>query len=622
LPVAVGGFLFNSCLNPITGEYEIPPFAISINPATEGVLIFKNATTSEKLTKVWVDPVAPSEFYETSVGVNSSYVVTETAPNGKEIPKRFDSGNLYFSVEGSAQPVYTVAAFGVTYVTISEYIEAGVGTTVINVDVVSPNGPLTVQLEGGNFTIKLDDDQYVAIDNYIKQQLIAPILVHNATSSAEPILVKLDAVAYGTKEVEIRQGEYKTISLSNFDQADANHTVTAVVAGQQSGSTYVNVWRKDPARSYEEHVNAVRITDDLFSGSIANKNITYHITANGGWGNNSSPDYDTMKLTFTFSSELDYTPDIQKTSSSSTFNILPPGLKPTADPRTFTMDVETTWENTRVEFKAASPGIDPSIHKVAVFKGYNQDPSLNGSVTGALHSFNVRYTTDDTYTMTLTSKGWTYHSAGQGQFSNLEAFKAKAAIPRNQEVTVRCFWIYVDGTYDINGDRVVTAEYRLDDYTYFLRDYISGANYIKLERNPGGVGYKFKVGNKTAPAYAYDTDNGVGKPWPYKLGTVAASYGEDYNTSIRNNNNTQVHGLYMIASAQGVHDIRVPVYIFDGTYSTPTTAPITKLTPVPLSGDSVYVGGQTNYYFPIHGVGISTDVLIKYGLQFDLWVQQ
>jgi hypothetical protein len=509
--------------------------------------------------------------------------------------------------------VYTVAAFGVTYVTIGEIaLDSGGGTTtVINVDVVSPNGPLSVQFEGGSFTIKLDNSQYVAIDNYIKQQLIAPILVHNNTSIDEPILVNLDEVAYGTKAVEIPRGEYKTISLSNFDQADANHTVTAVVGGKQSATTYVNVWRKDPARSYDEHVNAVRITDELFDGSVfADRNITYHITPNGGLDFPYSPYRQTTELTFTFSSELKYTPKIEKVSGDSAFG----PLTPTDDPRTFTMSVFGNPGSSTAIFQTTSPGIDPGEHTVVIAQTYSPGSvyidSTEHNTTYHIHSFTVQYTTDQEYTMTYKEGKWNYSSAS-GPIADLKEFKKVAALPRNVEHTIHYSWEIEEVTWN-NGVGTRGTFHQLGQYGYFIRDHFTGVNYVDLALNPGvGKGYKFKVGNKTIPAYAYDNGSG---PWPFKIAVAFAHISPDIISSYPNTR------IDYIRSGMEPNQVRIPVLINHGSNRIGTST-LTDKTGLgsPLLGLDLKWMDPT--YFSIHGIGVSTGISIT-GFQFDLWVQQ
>ncbi|MDR1971583.1 MAG: hypothetical protein LBQ46_06640 [Treponema sp.] len=266
LSAVLGALLLNACINPISGEYEIPAIGVTINPATEAVLVFKNDSSAPKKTNVWLTPHDPGtpgnfEYYESTVSVNSSYVVTETASDGKVIPKRFKSGNLYFAVEGSAQAVYTVAAFGVTYVTLRNGpVDSGGGpTTVINVEVVNPGGPFAVQLVDGNFTIQLDNSQFGSIKNYLDQKLMALVLVWNRTSFN--LTCAIENVPYGTLAEDIPPGENRTIALPVFDQANANYWVTATNTANpnQSKKTYVNVWR---GYEYDEqnHINYVEFT--------------------------------------------------------------------------------------------------------------------------------------------------------------------------------------------------------------------------------------------------------------------------------------------------------------------------------------------------------------------------
>jgi hypothetical protein len=63
LPVAIGVFLFNSCLNPITGEYEIPPIPvqgeITVDNINSSELQFINHTKSMDIVKVEI-----TRFYE------------------------------------------------------------------------------------------------------------------------------------------------------------------------------------------------------------------------------------------------------------------------------------------------------------------------------------------------------------------------------------------------------------------------------------------------------------------------------------------------------------------------------------------------------------------------------
>jgi hypothetical protein len=603
LPFVLAAFLYGSCINPISGEYEIPAISVTINPATEAVIIFKNTTSSEKKTKVWVSP-ASSEYYETTIGPHSSYVVTQTDSDGKVVPKRFSSGNHYFSVEGTSLPAYTVAAFGVTYITISDAtIDSGGGlTTIINVDVVNPSGPLTVQLAEGSFTIKLDNGQFVAVENYINQQLVAMVLVRNDTAIPDPVIFEIKDVPYGTTKIEVPKGQSSTISLSNFNQADPNHVVTALVNGVTKAKN-VNVWR---GHEYDEgnSINYIRVTDADFGINPPVADITYEITADGGLGNPySAVEYDTTTLTFTFSKKPDATPVIQKVSGAATFNSLT--LQQTGDDRIFILQGITlvTAPQETLKFKTTTAGIDQSDHPVFVYK--HQDPPAG--FTGSKFQFRavwVKYTLNGVlYTMIYKDGNWTYSG---NNVLTLDEFKTQAAIPRNQNLRIDYHWQINEVHYE-NGSETnfpnsgySKKTWELAQYGYFLVDEFSGANYVDLALNPGAnQGITFKVGNKTNPHYAFDDGS---QPWPFKTGIAFSP--TDAKTTVWVNSGLGFMFPYQMNRGSNV------IGPSNLTNQLPPGATLLGKT----------VEGLPQHYIPVYGVGVTTEVPV-YGVQFDLWIK-
>jgi hypothetical protein len=341
----------------------------------------------------------------------------------------------------------------------------------------------------------------------------------------------------------------------------------------------------------------VELKNEDFGGTTPN--ITYQITANGGSGDPYAPTYNTTLLTFTFSSAPPAGITMQKVSGAVS---LTSGLIGTGDPRVFTMSVDATpltgSQETAV-FKTTTAGVDPSDHQVFVYK--QQTPAGFTGSKFLFKRFWITYTTTQPFTQTYENGQWTYSSA-TGPINDLATFKAQAALPRNQEHTIYYTWILRYENYS-NGAIIDEDLIELGQYGYFLVDEYSGANYVDLTLNPGvGAGYKFKVGARTSPYYAYDDGSSI---WPFKTGIAFSAT-----------------------------DTKSPVTVATGLpWPLPSTVTKQMNTGSPVLGESPLNGwgtlnpamdknvvGLPQHYIPVYGVGVTTDVPV-YGLQFDLWVK-
>jgi hypothetical protein len=259
-----------------------------------------------------------------------------------------------------------------------------------------------------------------------------------------------------------------------------------------------------------------------------------------------------------------------------------------------------------VVFKTTTAGVDPSDHQVFVYK---QQTSTGFTGTKYLfNSLNISYTTDRNYLQVYSKAGWEYFYIDSGsplpQKTTPDQFKGMAAIPRNQEITIHYNWQLQAVSY-INGVKQsgINGVY-LGQYGYFLVDEYSGANYVDLDLIEGvGAGYKFKVGNRTSPYYAYDDGT---TPWPFKTGIAFSATDTKTGVSVAT-------GLPWPLPSTVTKQMNTGSPVIG-------TSPLTNQTNPgnPLLGKTVE--GLPQHYIPVYGVGVTTDVPV-YGLQFDLWVK-
>ena len=281
--------LLSSCL----GSYDSLPDLnieirgeIVIDPFSDAVIIFRNKTSEERKVSISVDEQG-TEQYQATIKSSSTWAIS-TFEDGKYLPKKFAPGNLFLVIDNDIQPLYTVAAIGVTYITISESgVSIGETGIVVNVDVILPQGPFEVDFDKNMIISGAISVEIPVLTEYLREKTDTAAIVRNDTGFNEPLLVTVEDQKYGTQILTVpyssdRTQSVRTIIFSNFAQIDANQSITAVTIDGRSKTKTMNIVRGHPINTEnDDGLNYVAFYASDFV-DLTPQPIEWTVNANGG----------------------------------------------------------------------------------------------------------------------------------------------------------------------------------------------------------------------------------------------------------------------------------------------------------------------------------------------------